>query len=142
MPVILIVLKLIINSLEVNDAKRLIIANGCLRMIVLYLSLLYNVMEIDEILSIIYEPRNISEPLFLEISSNKHEEMKKEISDENNILMRIKPSSISSKRGSFTFLNENSQTSGFPLTLHKKVKLPIFISFDLTMENTEKGKFF
>ena len=100
MPVILIVLKLIINSLEVNDAKRLIIANGCLRMIVLYLSLLYNVMEIDEILSIIYEPRNTSEPLFLEISSNKHEEMKKEISDENNILMRIKPSSISSKRGS------------------------------------------
>lgn len=37
-----------------------------------------------------------------------------------------------------TILNDNSQTSKFPILIPGKVKMPVFISFDLTTEN-EKG---
>lgn len=141
MPLTLFILKLIINSLNLEDAKKLIIVNGCFRLVVLYLSMLYNVMDINNVLPLIVTPSDWK----VQESSlpNVEEERKRDKDCESNNLVKQPQATspiLSPKRNSF--LNENSGSNNrFPILLQGKVKLPIFISFDVTSENGEKGKF-
>lgn len=107
-------------------------------MFVLYFCLTYNVMDLTEISSLFYESKEFYLPEISVPHIEKEEEKKKEKDGESNILVKSSPRVISPKRQSF--LNDNIHNSNkFPIILQGKVKLPIFISFDMTNENNLKG---
>jgi hypothetical protein len=138
-PLTLVILKLVINSVNNADAKNLMIVNNCMRIFVLYFSLLYNVMDLNDVVPLFYTPKEQVIPL--QTSPHVEEEKKKDRDCESNILVKQQGSPIiSPKRNSF--LNENSTTNRFPILLQNKVKLPIFISFELTSENDKGNSIF
>lgn len=116
----------------------MIIINSCLRIFVLYCSFLYNILNINEILPLIYESRDNYATSLNDIQIVREEEKKKDRDCESNILVKRNGPAKSPRRESF--FKEESTNNKFPILLQGKVKLPIFISFERTTEN-EKGNF-
>ena len=94
-------------------------------------------MNINDILPLIYESTDTKQ-LIDSTNQKKTTENKKIKDGENRILINDNPIIISPRRNSFTYLNENSQLNRFPILIQTKVKLPIFVSFNVTTDFNEK----
>jgi hypothetical protein len=129
LPAVLIILKFVIHNISSSAATArvtLLYFNGSMRIFILYFSFVFNIMSIMNPMVLIYD---ISE----------YQPLEKAKAIEENIVSekppQIKRKDTSPKKPS---LVENNAQNRFPVLVTGKVKLPIFVSFDLT--NVEIGR--